>query len=123
MSLAPEVDQYISVRRSLGYDLSTAERILRRFVGFADSVGATHIDTNVFLSWDSSLPTVGSNTRAARLGVIRHFALWLSSIDQAHEAPPQSLLRGRKQRPCPYIFNKTEIADIVLSAKKLPSTY
>lgn len=29
MSLASQLDRYLSVRRSLGYDLGTSERILR----------------------------------------------------------------------------------------------
>ena len=41
MSLAPQLDRYLSVRRSLGYDLRTEERILRRFIRFADQEGAT----------------------------------------------------------------------------------
>ena len=34
MSLASQLDRYLNVRRSLGYDFRTAERILRRFVRF-----------------------------------------------------------------------------------------
>jgi hypothetical protein len=41
MSLAHELDRYLSVRRSLGADLRTDERILRRFVTFADNDGVT----------------------------------------------------------------------------------
>ena len=37
MSLTFQLDRYLSVRRSLGYDLSTSERILRRFTRFADA--------------------------------------------------------------------------------------
>jgi hypothetical protein len=36
MSIAPQLDRYLSVRRSLGYDLRTDERVLRRFARFAD---------------------------------------------------------------------------------------
>ena len=64
MSLAPQLDRYLSVRRSLGYDLRTEERILRRFIRFADQEGATHTDTALFLRWDASLPEVSGGTRA-----------------------------------------------------------
>ena len=36
MSLASQLDRYLAVRRSLGYDLRTSERVLRRFIRFAD---------------------------------------------------------------------------------------
>ena len=36
MSLTSQLDRYLSVRRILGYDLTTSEHILRRFTRFAD---------------------------------------------------------------------------------------
>src|SRR3546814_4112378 len=45
MTLAHELDRYLSVRRSLGYDFGTAERALRRFVQYADEQGVNHITT------------------------------------------------------------------------------
>ena len=48
MSITPQLDRYLSVRRSLGYDLRTEERRLRRFARFADQEGAPHIDTALF---------------------------------------------------------------------------
>jgi integrase/recombinase XerD len=56
MSIALQLDRYLSVRRSLGYDLRTDERILRRFARFADQEGASHVDTALFLRWDAVLP-------------------------------------------------------------------
>ena len=38
-ALSAELDRYLAIRRSLGHDLRTAERILRRFVGFAEAEG------------------------------------------------------------------------------------
>ncbi len=81
MSLASQLDRYLAVRRSLGYDLRTSERVLRRFIRFADDTGAKHVDPDLFLRWDASQPIAGSSTRSARLGMVRLFALWLSSVD------------------------------------------
>lgn len=89
MSLASQLDRYLAVRRSLGYDLRTSERVLRRFIRFADDTGAKHVDPDLFLRWDASQPIAGSSTRSARLGMVRLFALWLSSVDPAHAAPPR----------------------------------
>ncbi|MGK2942272.1 MAG: tyrosine-type recombinase/integrase [Immundisolibacter sp.] len=123
MSIATELDRYLSVRRSLGYDLRTDERILRRFVRFADQAGAPHIDTALFLRWDASLPDVGTSTRSARLGKVRLFAQWLSSIDPIHEVPPRGLLPDRSGRARPHIYSEAEIASIIAAAKALPSIY
>ena len=62
MTLAHELDRYLSVRRSLGYDLATAERALRRFVQYADDKGV-HPAT-LALAWvmgneDVTAPIIG----------------------------------------------------------------
>lgn len=77
----------------------------------------------MFLRWDAGLPDAGTSTRSARLGKVRLFAQWLSSIDPAHEVPPRGLLPGRSGRPRPYIYSEAEIASIVAAAKALPSIY
>jgi integrase len=123
MSLTSQLDRYLSVRRSLGYDLSTCERILRRFIRFADREGAVHIDTALFLRWHATLAEACTSTRAARLTVVRLFAQWLSSFDPAHEVPPQGLLPGSVQRSRPHIYTDAEIGSIIVAAKALPSIY
>ena len=123
MSIVVQLDRYLSVRRSLGYDLRTDERILRRFARFADQERASHVDTALFLRWDASLPDVGTSTRSARLSKVRLFAQWLSGIDPDHEVPPRSLLPDRYARQRPYIYTQAEIVAIITAAKELPSIY
>lgn len=123
MSITAQLDHYLSVRRSLGYDLRTDERVLRRFARFADQEGAPHIDTALFLRWDASLPDVGTSTRSARLGKVRLFARWLSGIDPAHEVPPRGLLPDRSGRSRPHIYSAAEVVSIIAAARALPSIY
>jgi len=123
MSLSDQLDRYLSVRRNLGYDLKTAERILRRFTRYADNEAATHIDTALFLRWHETLATAGSSTRAARLSVVRLFAQWLSSFDPGHEPPSRGLLSGAYQRSRPHIYTDAEIGSIIAAARALPSIY
>lgn len=121
MSLTSELDRYLSIRRSLGYDLATSERILRRFTRFADRERTMYIDTALFLRWHATLAEANGRTRAARLGVVRLFAQWLSSFDPAHEVPPRGLLPGGTARTRPHIYSDDEIASIIAAAKALPS--
>jgi hypothetical protein len=44
-TLTQELDCYLAIRRGLGYDLTTAERILRRFAAFADARKARYLTT------------------------------------------------------------------------------
>lgn len=123
MTLATQLGRYLSVRRSLGYDLGTAERILRRFTRFADREGAVHIDTALFLRWHATLAEACTSTRGTRLTVVRLFAQWLSSFDSGHEVPPRGLLPSAVARSRPHIYSDAEIAAIIAAAKVLPSIY
>ena len=121
MSLTFRLDRYLSVRRSLGYDLSTSERILRRFTRFADRECAKHINTALFLRRHATLGEANGMTRAARLTVVRLFAQWLSSFDPVNEVPPRGLLPNTVIRSRPHIYSDAETASIIATAKELPS--
>jgi integrase/recombinase XerD len=123
MSFLPELDRYLAVRRSLGADLRTDERILRRFITFADREGAMCVNTDLILHWLQSLPAANPGTRATRFNVVRIFAEWLHGIDAKHEAPPRGLVPGRFRRAHPYIYGESEIAAIIEHARTLPSVY
>jgi integrase len=120
-TLIKELDRYLTIRRSLGFDLGTSARVLRRFVAFADSRKARHITTNLFLAWQAEFGQANQQTWSARLGMVRQFALWLSGIDPRNEVPPKGLIPGRYRRARPYIYSEREIMRIVEEAARLPS--
>jgi integrase/recombinase XerD len=120
-TLSKELDRYLTIRRSLGYDLGTAERILRRFIAFAENEGTDIISTDLFLRWREAFGHANRQTWSRRLGMVRLFAQWLHSIDQKHEVPPQALIPDRYRRSRPYIYSDEEIRRIVEAATELPS--
>ena len=120
-TLAQELDRYLTIRRSLGYDLSTSARMLRRFVAFANGRKARYITANLFLAWRAEFGQASQQTWSARLGMIRQFALWLSGIDPRNEVPPKALIPDRYRRARPYIYSDREIVLIVKEAARLPS--
>jgi integrase len=121
--LHQELDRYLTIRRSLGYDLGTTARILRRFIAFAESQGIEHVSTDLFLRWQETFGRAGRQTWAARFGIVRLFAQWLHGLDPAHEVPPRGLIPYRLRRSRPYIYSDAEIANIVATAAELPSVY
>jgi integrase/recombinase XerD len=123
MNLRQELDRYLTIRRRLGYDLSSTERVLRRFVAFAESQGADHISTDLFVRWRAVFGRAQRRTWAARLGMVRLFAQWLHGLDPEHEVPPQSLIPDRHRRSRPYIYSEEEIGKIIATAATLPSVY
>lgn len=123
MTLVHELDRYLSVRRSLGYGLGTAERVLRRFVDYADAQGARHVTTDLFLRWQDAFGDAGRQTWGARFGMVRLFAQWLHGLDADHEVPPRGLVPYRYRRTRPYIYSEAEITTIIAEAAMLPSIY
>jgi integrase len=122
-TLTQELNRYLSIRRSLGYGLSTTERILRKFIAFAKQESADRITTDLFLQWQEAFGHAHRATWAARLGMVRLFAQWLHGIDSRHEVPPQALIPGRYRRARPYIYSHEEIQRIINVAAELPSIY
>jgi integrase/recombinase XerD len=111
------------VRRSLGYDLGTAERALRRFVQYADMQGARHVTTDLFLRCQTAFGNAGRSTWGARFVMVRLFSQWLHGLDATHEVLPRGLVPYRYCRTHPYIFTNAQIVAIVEEAAQLPSIY
>ena len=111
------------MRRSLGYDLSFAARVLRGFTRFADQEGTDYITVDLFLRWKKGFGKADNNTWSARLGMVRVFAGWLQGHDARTEVPPPGLIAGKLRRGRPYIYSQAEVAMIVARAAKLPSRY
>jgi len=122
-TLSQRLNDYLSVRRSLGYDLSFSGRVLRGFAAFADREGADHITVDLFLRWKNAFGAANNNTWSARLCMVRVFAGWLQGHDARTEVPPSGLIPGKPRRARPYIYSETEVATIVARAARLPSRY
>lgn len=121
--LTLRLEEYLSLRRSFGYGLSTSERVLRRFVEFAAAEGADYVSVELFLRWKQRFGSANHNTWSARLGMVRAFASWLQGIDARTEVPPAGLIGGKPRRSRPYIYSAGQIAEIVKAAARLPSAY
>jgi integrase len=110
---------YLTVRRQLGFELKTVGRMLDSYVGFMEQAGAGRITTELTLAW-AMLPT-GAHPHQwrQRLGMVRGFARYLSTIDPDTEVPPEHLLSAHRPRVAPYIYSPAEIAALVAAAQAL----
>lgn len=113
ITLTERLDDCVTVRRSLGYDLSFAARVLRGFTRFADQEGTDHITVDLFLRWKKGFGKADNNTWSARLGMVRVFAGWLQGHDARTEVPPPGLIVGKLRRGRPYIYSEAEVTMIV----------
>ena len=117
--LSEALEEYLEVRRALGFKLILAGRMLRKFVDFAESEGATFITTKLALQWSTQPSHVQPSQWANRLGIVRNFARYRSADDTRTEVPPSGLLPHRFRRPAPYIYSDEEIRQLIGAARKL----
>lgn len=102
-SLAEHVDDYLRLRRAVGYKLERHGRLLPQLVGYLEAAGANTITTELAVCW-ARLPS-GAHPRywAARLAIARGFASYLQTLDPATEIPPAGVFAVRYLRPTPYL--------------------
>lgn len=120
-TLSKRLDDYLAIRRSLGYDLTASEQVLRRFAAFADHQGEDCITVDLILRWKAVFGAATNDTWSARLRMVRIFATWLHGIDARTEVPPAGLISGKLRRARPHIYSDAEIARIVSGVAALPS--
>jgi integrase len=119
--LRQAIDQYLTLRRSLGFELREPEAVLRRFVAFAERESAAYITTDLVLRWTSEPSKAQPATWASWVAMVRRFARWWSATDPRTEVPPKGLLSHRFRRQPPYIYSDDEIERLVRAAAQLPS--
>ena len=118
-SLRAAVDDYLTVRRALGYKLRMHGLLLREFVSYLEQVGAETISTSLALEW-AKLPSDTTATWwAFRLSVVRGFARHLRAIDPCTEVPPADLLPRRPTHATPYLYSDAAVVNLMKAARTL----
>src|SRR5207249_9740268 len=95
-TLKIHLDNYLKLRRQLGYKMKEAGSLLRNFVRFAEQEGAGFISTKLAVRW-AAKPNIKPLQRGIRLGMVRRFAEYVSAHDARTEVPAQKLL------PCHFV--------------------
>jgi integrase len=118
-ALRQSLADYLSLRRSLGYQLERPEKLLGQFLDYLDERGASTITTDLALSW-ARLPHDASPLWwAHRLTVVRGFAGYLHVLDEVHEVPPTDVLPWKSHRANPFLYTDAEIAALLRGAATL----
>jgi integrase/recombinase XerD len=119
--LKKALEEYLAVRRALGFKLHLSGRLLHRFVEFAEKERASFITTKLALEWATQPKDAQPAQWANRLSMVRNFAKYHSAIDPRTEIPSKELLPYHYHRKPPYIYTDAEILKLISAAKKLPS--
>ena len=120
-SLDLALNEYIAIRRALGFELREVAGYLRNFVAFLKIEGASYITKELALRWATQPADAQPYTWVWRLGMVRRFAAWHSTMDPRTEIPPAGLLPHRYQRKRPHIYSDEEIEKLLRKAAQLVS--
>lgn len=117
--LREQVDDYLRLRRSLGYKLVEHERFLNQYLDYLEQSPATTITAENAVAW-AKLPT-GVNPRwhGVRLSAVRGFAAWAQPFDPDIQVPPAGSLPLRSTRATPYLYSQDQIRALMNAAAAL----
>lgn len=118
-SLRAYVDDYLRLRRALGYKLERHGRLLPQLLNYLEAAGASTITSELAISW-ARQPT-GAHPRhwAARLAIARGFAAHMHTMDPRTEVPPADAFAVRYRRPTPYLWSQEDIRRLLEAARTL----
>lgn len=114
---------YLAVRRSLGFKLNRAEKLLEQFVAYVEARGERHVRISTCLAWATLPANTDRNWLAKRLSLVRGFARHLHAIDSANEVPPADLLPWQRCRVTPYLYSDDELVRLLDAARGLQTPY
>jgi integrase len=119
-TLREAVQEYLTMRRTLGFKLREAAKGLLDFVTFMEQHHAPYITHQLALIWAQQPSTVQPTQWAQRLSFIRGFARHRSATDPRTQIPPEGLLPYHSKRARPYLYTDDEISGLLCAALKLP---
>ncbi|MGH8636457.1 MAG: tyrosine-type recombinase/integrase [Burkholderiales bacterium] len=118
-TLREALQEYLDLRRGLGYKMHDAGLLLPKFVQFMEGRHAEHISARLALEW-AQRPSVQPAEWARRLCFVRGFARHRSAVDSRTEIPPIGLLPHRSTRARPHLYTEEEVERLLTAALELP---
>ncbi len=113
------VEEYLSVRRALGYKLEREGMLLPKFAVFLEAQGSPHLTTELAVQWATQPVDASPRWSSCRLGMVRRFALHVSALDPSTEVPPVDLIPYRKTRHQPYLYTDADVRALMQACARL----
>jgi integrase len=119
MSMRERVENYLTARRLLGYQLKIEGQELHRFARFAEEqkhCGALTIE--LAIAWANTAKSAGLY-RARRVETVRGLAKYCALFEPETEIPPSRLLGPAHRRLSPHIYSTQDIEKLLEAAAEL----
>lgn len=115
-TLRDRLDEYLVMRRALGFQLNDVERQVGLFCTWLEARGQTQTFTiDEAVAWARLNPDAHPSWWATRLSLVRRFAAYLNANDVDVPVIPGGLLPARKPRAVPFIYSQDDL-DALLDA-------
>jgi len=118
-ALCRHVEDYLRLRRALGFKLERAGRLLPQLVAYLEAAGAATVTSELAIAWARQPGRARPSHWAQRLAIARGFARYLQTIDPAAEVPPPGVFPARRHRPAPYLWSQSDISRLLEAARGL----
>jgi integrase/recombinase XerD len=113
------LEEYLALRRGVGFKLVLAGYVLRGFVAELEASGHETVTTKAAVAWATKPAGAQPCWWAQRLGMARGFARYLHARDPAHEVPPPGLLTAKPSRAVRHVFSRADVAALMDAAGTL----
>ena len=117
--LGGHLDDYLRLRRALGFKLVFPGQVLPHFVAYLDAAGVATVSVESAVAWAGLPAGVQPISRSHRLGAVRGFARYLATIDPATQVPPCGIWPSAARRPTPYLWSDAEVGALIDAARAL----
>ena len=122
--LGRHLEDYLALRRSLGFRLGRTGRHLESFAGYLEEAGAATVTTAHALAWATAPAGADPAWWRLRLAAIRPFARYLAPLVPGTEVPPPGLLPGpSSRRAVPYLYSGAEISALMAAAAAISTPF
>lgn len=115
--LADRVEEYLALRRALGFKLDRHGRLLPDLAEFCARRGEHHITIDTAVAWARLPADASPSWIAERLRIVRVFARWLHAFDPANQVPPTGLWAAPVRRRAPYLYSVEEVSALLVAAR------
>ena len=119
-TIREHAEQYLAMRRALGFKLTTFGTRLLGFVAYLETHDLAVITADAALAWAMSTPRSSDQVQwSRRLMVARIFARHMAVLDPATQIPPVDVLPHHYRRVTPHLFTDAQITALLDATSSL----
>jgi len=118
-SMRRAAEDYLALRRSMGFKLEKPGRLVLQFADRLDGLGTQQITVEMALWWARQPAQADPSWWAYRLSAVRGFAAYLHPRLPGVQVPPADLLPLRTRRATPYLYSSEDVTAMMHAARAL----